>query len=146
MRSFMKEYLGGQETGFCHPKPKWSSSAGAIDRKANHLLSSRKPHAMQGWLCCWRALGWDTQVWRKCDSAACLEKLCWFITFVLSTYSGCRWVGWRLAWEQGRCSPVNPSDRSFNIQSLSSWDADPSISLPQLYIHLTNNSRDTIWG
>lgn len=124
----MKEYVGEQETGFCHPKPKWSSSAGAIDHKADHLLSSRKPHPTLGWLCCWRALGWDKQVWRKCDSPAGLEKLHCFIAFVLSTYSGCLWVGWRIAWEGGRHFPVNPSDCSFNIQSLSGW----SFNLPSL--------------
>lgn len=80
MRSFVKEYVGEQETGFCHPKLKWSSSAGAVDRKANHLLSSRKPHPTLGCLCCWRALGWDQQIWRECDSAARLGKLCCFIS------------------------------------------------------------------
>lgn len=129
MRSFMKEYVGEQETGFCHPKPKWSSSAGAIDHKADHLLSSRKPHPTLGCLCCWRAQGWDKQVWRKCDSAACLKKLCCFSAFVLSSCSGCPWVG--CMGRRKRLFPVNPSNLSFNIQSRSCW----SFNLPSSTLH-----------
>lgn len=135
----MKEYVQEWQAGFGCPHTKRSSSACAIDHEANHLLPFRKPHPMPGCLCCWKAPGWDEQIQRKRGSAACPEKLCCFIASPLSTYSGRPWVGWRLAWEGGRpffqwtrqASPPPPPPIS------TASHADPSLSLPQLCIHLT---------
>lgn len=144
----MKEYVWERQAGFGRPHTKWSPSACAIDHETDQLLPSRKPHPVLGCLCCWEAPGWDEQVQRKCGSAARHGKMCCFIVSPLSSYSGCPWVWWRLAWEGGtHFFPVNPLDfssSSFNIHSLPCW----SFPSPSTALHTPdcNNSRDTIWG